>query len=81
MEWSGKQRSGNASPYKRIETIPLATTILSTDGLNVGTAGTATVRFPNNNTQEITLVQGWNPVSIIEVVSLGSAADVKACYG
>ena len=50
-------------------------------GLNVGTAGTATIMDADGNTiEDYILSAGYNPVQIQKLTALGTAADLWALY-
>lgn len=50
-------------------------------GLNVATAGTATMRMASGNTvTDYPLVAGYNPIQIDKLTALGTAVGVWALY-
>jgi hypothetical protein len=56
-------------------------TFAATEGLLVGTAGTANITTPKDgNVNDVPLQAGYNPISITKLRLGGSVADVFALY-
>jgi hypothetical protein len=75
------KNSGTWSATKAVLLSASASTIPTTRGLLVGTAGTATVVDADGNTcTDIPLQAGYNPLQIQKLTTLTSAANVWALY-
>lgn len=71
----------NIAPANDLIPAPTAQEFPVTRSILVGTGGTATLRFPNGETRaDVPLPVGYNPLRIIEVVALGTAADIWRIY-